>query len=132
MTAKAKHAAVKISPDLLKPVVAAVGGLLATWIISKHWGVTQTALLAQTAVTFVSGYLIAPDQPLGFVGRLFDALNMSRKLVAAVVVAIGTAVVTWIVTGTWDETQLTTGLTALAGLLAASVSAPDPVKPAPR
>lgn len=130
MTSKPKKKTVKISSDLLGPVVTALGGVLATWMISKHWGVTQTALVAQALFTFGAGYLIAPDQPLGVVGRLFDALNLSRKLVAAVVVAVGTAVVTWIVTGAWDETQLTTGLTALLGLLAATVEPADRTKPA--
>ena len=114
-----------ISPDLLKPVATALAAALTTWIVSHVWGVDQTVLVVTAVLTFVSGYLVAPDANLGPLGPVFDALNLSRKAVAAVVVSLGAVFVTWATTGAFDATQVNVLVAGALGLLLAGLQQPD-------
>lgn len=115
-----------ISADLLKPVAAAVAALLTTWLLTKTFGATQIALLVQAVVTFVAGYVVGPTP----VDSLLAKLRLSKKLLAAAVVAAGTAVVTWIATGTFNDAEVSSVISAALGIVLAMLSPPDAVVPA--
>lgn len=117
-----------LSSDLLKPVATALAAVVVAVITAGHWGTQETALTVQAVVTFAAGYLISPTANLGAVGKLFDKLNLSRKLVAAVVVAIGTALVTYLATGHWNDAEVNALVMAGLGLVLAAFQQKDRLK----
>jgi hypothetical protein len=110
-----------ISPDLLKPVATALAGVVTTLILTHAWHVEQTTLLISAVATFGAGYIVGPTPA----DSLLAKLRLSKKLLAAVIVALGTALVSFAVVGHWDEAQTSTLLAAALGVLLGVIQPPD-------
>lgn len=117
-----------LSADLLKPVGTALAAFLATLIVTHHFGAEQTQLLVSAVFTFIAGYIVGPT-PADHVLR---TLRLSKKQLAALVVAIGVALVGWLATGSFGNDELTVVAVAFVGVIAGIWTPPDPVVPVRR
>lgn len=122
----AKRKTKGFSPDLLKPVSAAVVAAFTTLLVSHQWHVSQTVLLISAGATFFAGYFVGPT-PLD---STLAKLRLSKKLIAAFFVAIGTAVVSTLVTGAWNAAEWEVVVAAVVGIAFAALQPPDQTKPA--